>query len=103
MNNRKFEQHYANPIAYITDGLLHRQAISILKTKAAARLIDEAAVVGYRDCVAGFYDKFWRYQTKQELFYLHGVQAAINNGASIEAYIELDFSRSESVHVPDKI
>lgn len=33
------------------------------------------------DCVAGFYDKWYRYSEQQ---YLWGAQAAINNGACIE-------------------
>ena len=88
MINRNFSPQYDNSVCYITDGLQHKQAISVLKVKIQAGLLDQAVIIGYRDCVAGVYDKFWRYYTKQERFYLQGVQAAINNGGCIERYLE---------------
>lgn len=78
-----------NSIAIITDGLTHKQALRVLETKAKKGLIHPYAVCGYRDAVTGYYDKWYRYFTKSETEYLHGAQAAINNGAVIEHFIEV--------------
>lgn len=87
--NKKFNQQYRNEIATITDAMPHRQAIKVLEQKHRAGLIMPAALVGYRDAVGGTYDKYWRYSPIGEVDYQAGVQAAINNGASIERYIEV--------------
>ena len=89
--NKDFQAQYSNEITAITDGLTHKMAIMILTAKEKQGLISHATLVGYRDCVAGIYDKIWRYgrAAHQEPQYLQGVQAAINNGAHIEQYIEV--------------
>lgn len=87
--NNKFNKQYDNKIADITDGLDHTKALGILTSKEKIGQVTMATIVGYRDAVGGYYDKYWRYDTNQEPEYLMGVQAAINNGAVIENYIEI--------------
>lgn len=90
MLNKRFAPQHANYVAVITDGLHHRQAVSVLTAKVAAGLLEEAALAGYRDCVVGIYDLFWRYRSDDELSYSFGVQAAVNNGAVVKQYKECD-------------
>lgn len=91
--NKNFSKQYENSISNITDGLTHRLAMNLLDTKVSQNLIPSATLTGYKDATAGIYDKYWRYSTDQEADYLAGVQAAINNGASIEQYIECDIEK----------
>lgn len=81
---------YSNEITLITNGLTHKQAVRVLEAKVKAELIHPYVLCGYRDCVEGFYDKWYRYSTDHEQQYLWGAQAAINNGACIEHYIEVN-------------
>jgi hypothetical protein len=88
MVNRKFTRHYTNSVTVITDALEHKTSLSVLNTKVKAGLLKPAVLAGYRDAVAGVYDKHWRYNTSHESHYLRGVQAAINNGAVINTYLD---------------
>jgi hypothetical protein len=87
--NNNFCKQYTNETTVITDGLTHAMALKILTLKREHSLVSDATVTGYRNAVAGYYDKYWRYETHREPEYLQGVQAAINNGACIEHFIEV--------------
>jgi hypothetical protein len=92
--NTNFTKQYINPITVITDGLTHKQKQSAsLKPNTTQGLIGNAKLIGYRNGYAGYHDKYWRYDTNQETQYLHGVHAAINNGESIEHFIECESTR----------
>ena len=89
MTGTKFSKQYSNEITTITDGLTHGQAVNVLERKERCGLLQQVVIIGYKDAVCGVYDKYWRYSTSRDPEYLMGVQAAINNGACIETYIEV--------------
>lgn len=88
----EFQKQYENEVTIITDGLTHGTAKKVLEAKVKLGILNRATLTGYIDCCTGIYDKYWRYSTNSESEYLMGVQAAINNGACIEQYIEVSKS-----------